>query len=99
MQSTPYVFLMEFCAGGCLYDIIMGTSHELFVKTLRSSGSKTIGPRLAVMSWKQRLKIADDVALGMAYLHERNILHRDLKSQNILLAEKLLSIDVEPHAR
>jgi len=34
-------------------------------------------------------QIATEVAIGMNYLHERDILHRDLTSSNILLDSKL----------
>lgn len=41
------------------------------------------------LSWKQRIKIAKDVAQGMAFLHSSNppIIYRDMKSLNLLLAE------------
>jgi len=39
----------------------------------------------ATISWARRVKICLDVACGMAYLHSRNIIFRDLKSENILL--------------
>lgn len=36
-------------------------------------------------SWGVKKKIALDIAKGMKFLHERNILHRDLRSPNIFV--------------
>lgn len=44
------------------------------------------------LPWMKRLTIAQEMAKGLAYLHSRDILHRDLKSLNILL-------DAEGHAK
>jgi serine/threonine protein kinase len=42
-----------------------------------------------MLSWRQKLQMAKDVAMGMCYLHECKppILHRDLKSLNLLLKD------------
>ncbi|XP_032241853.2 LIM domain kinase 1-like [Nematostella vectensis] len=37
------------------------------------------------LSWAQKVKISRDIAAGMAYLHEMNVMHRDLNSNNCLV--------------
>lgn len=51
---------------------------------------------LCVFNFKncRGLKIAIDIAAGLAYLHKRRVVHLDLKSSNILLTG-----DVEPKAK
>jgi len=39
------------------------------------------------LSWKTKVHISMDTAMACYYLQMKNILHRDLKSQNILLTE------------
>src|SRR3984893_4472895 len=39
------------------------------------------------MDWELRLKITDNIIRGLAFLHSNNIVHRDLKSLNILMNE------------
>ena len=40
------------------------------------------------LPWDMRLDMAKDMASGLDYLHTKNILHRDIKSPNILIDEK-----------
>jgi Ran GTPase-activating protein (RanGAP) involved in mRNA processing and transport len=41
------------------------------------------------LNWGVRQQIAIDIAYGLAFLHDKNILHKDVKSLNVLLTEQL----------
>lgn len=67
------MIVTEYCFGGSLFSLL----HE---------------KKSVVLSNKQKFKIALDVAKGMNYLHTSSnqpILHRDLKSLNLLVVEPI----------
>lgn len=44
------------------------------------------------LSWKNRIKIALGAAKGLQYLHENNIIHRDMGPNNILVTHDFESL-------
>ncbi|RHZ86503.1 hypothetical protein Glove_50g102 [Diversispora epigaea] len=47
------------------------------------------------LNWKTKIKMAQDIANGLSYMHEKNIVHRDLHSKNVLVrGGKLLIADL-----
>jgi len=73
LQGPPLCYLMEHCPGGDLF------------RVLHSSRKRRVKPvQLIPLS---RLSIACDVASALAYIHSQSILHRDIKSANVLLGD------------
>jgi serine/threonine protein kinase len=69
--------LMEYCENGSLRD-----------RLIKRYCDKEKLIQIKSMSMEQRYKILSDICTGMYYLHEENIMHRDLNPHNIFLNKK-----------
>eukprot|EP00039_Didymoeca_costata_P013803 m.215105 g.215105 ORF g.215105 m.215105 type:complete len:580 (+) comp15875_c0_seq4:148-1887(+) len=72
VASGNLYICMGFCEGGDLHQRI----------ELQKVSAKVYLKESQIMEWTIQ------IALGLQYLHEQNILHRDLKTQNIFLTKK-----------
>ena len=64
------------------------TKIYLVTELMHFGSLRDVLDRNPELPWSTRLKLAKDAAKGMAYLHKRNIIHRDLKSQNLLVDKR-----------
>ncbi|RIB11934.1 kinase-like domain-containing protein, partial [Gigaspora rosea] len=71
LQTKNFMLVLQFADGDNLRDFLK-------LKSNKDNNYYRI-------SWAELIKIARGITLGLKYLHENNIIHRDLHSKNILL--------------
>jgi len=87
MQRTRHSNLVRFFGAGRQED-----DTPFLVEELMASGTlKDLlrGGNMRQLDWDAKTALATDVARGMAYMHGLGHIHRDLKSSNVLITEKM----------
>ena len=89
--DTSLSLVMEFCRGGSLFGLL----HPDYGKESKADqargaaggGAEATGPApaLVLLEGLRVVRLMQDSAAGMAFLHSRGLIHRDLKSANLLL--------------
>jgi hypothetical protein len=72
--------IQEFCSSGSLKGAL---KEGLLEGQVKGEDGRARPPHVGTA-----LTLAHDIALGMAYIHSRNVLHSDLKASNVLLTER-----------
>lgn len=67
-RGNGFWFVMEYCPGGSVWDLVQGSNGSL---SIEEAGS-----------------IVLQILEGLSHAHDRDIVHRDIKPQNILLTAK-----------
>ncbi|KAJ3297925.1 hypothetical protein HK104_011385 [Borealophlyctis nickersoniae] len=80
------------------FGIIDEPGHYALVMELMPKGSLfDLIAKGESLAWDERRRIARDIACGMFYLHEANVLHCDLKSLNICIELNVTSVIFVDH--
>jgi serine/threonine protein kinase len=83
LKALNHPYLVQFFGLFSLHNEMYIVTEYIPGGTVRSNIQKDKGD----ISWAARVKMANDVASAISFLHSRNIIHRDIKSENLLLTE------------
>lgn len=86
-RKLRYVNVLQLF-GFCIVDkipcMVMELCEQSLWDVMRSAFSR---PNMDVFPWTKRLSVVREIVCGMNYLHGTGIVHRDLKSLNVLLTK------------
>ena len=68
-----------------LYGIVLQPEYCMVMELLENGSLYSVLHSKRELDWALRQRIALDMSRGLAFLHSKKILHRDLKSLNVLL--------------
>eukprot|EP00038_Savillea_parva_P004331 m.136509 g.136509 ORF g.136509 m.136509 type:complete len:882 (+) comp11437_c0_seq1:197-2842(+) len=90
LQSVRHPHVLTFYGAG----IIEETQQSYLVTELMAGSLQAVLSDMnQVLSWALRLQLADDTISGLRYLHSIDIVHRDVKSDNLFVdAQRRLKV-------
>ncbi|KAF0420603.1 kinase-like protein [Gigaspora margarita] len=74
--QSGIILVLQYANNGNLRDYLQDKQHESLYK----------------ISWVELIKIAKEITLGLIYLHNKDIIHRDIHSKNILMNDNKVLI-------
>ena len=105
LYSTYHVFIeMDKMNGGTLESFIKKHKKErqqdsgikLTEQSSNSDGSPMPKLKDKVISEEVAASITRDICMGLAHIHKKNFIHRDMKPENILIDEKFNKDGTQP---
>ena len=70
-----------------LFGICFEEPYRLVMELLKMGSLYSLLRNNRTLDWRLKSSIARDIAIGLDFLHDRYVIHRDIKSFNILLSE------------
>lgn len=88
MQSLPHDKLVKYAGAGYRSSINNGLDIIILMELCENGSLRKYLQSESSLSWKLRARLLLDAAKGILFLHENEVIHRDIKTANILVDRK-----------
>ena len=88
MSEKIYVMVLEYCDSGRLSDYIKTYPQEVR-RQLSVFWYRKYILAIQIVPEALAVRIASQILFGLSYIHNKGVIHRDIKTENILLATSL----------